>query len=290
MRRSLAVVVAMSLAILVAAPVEAVSVQRTFRTSFGSGGSNGSMSIDYYTNGTGRATYNLTGLRKNTSYHVEVWKGRCGSLKSIAKRIPVVTTDANGSAVASRTLSVTYAYPIWSANWSNLLAVRLVSGSSIKCGNISFTRATRVTVPGYGIDLPIVRGPSGYPYCNVAMYMGALSQPREPGVTFIYAHARKGMFLPLLTQYRRNGGRNLIGKTVNVYSSDSMKHSYRISWVKVMRSVQSAVTITSSRLWLQTSTGPNFSYPKLVISATRISSAGTTYAASHPKAHIVRCG
>jgi hypothetical protein len=290
MRRYIALVLAMSLAVIVAAPVEAASLQRTFRASFGSGGANGSMSIDYFTDGTGRANYSLKGLRKNTSYHVEVWKGRCGSLKSIAKRIPVVATDGAGSASVSRTLTVSYAYPVWSANWSSLLAVRLISGSSIKCGNVSFTRATRVTVPGYGIDLPVVRGPSGYPYCNVAMYMGALSQPTEPGVSFIYAHARKGMFLPLLSQYRLNGGKNLIGKTVNVYTSDSQKHSYRISWVKVMKSVQSAVTITSSRLWLQTSTGPNFSYPKLVISATRISSAGTTFAASHPKPHIVHCG
>ena len=150
--------------------------------------------------------------------------------------------------------------------------------------------ATRVVVPALKIDLPVVKGNTGYPYCNVAMYMPSLSQPLEPGVSFIYAHARTGMFLPLLQQYRANGGRNLIGKQVYVYTSASMRHVYQITSVVVMKSVQSAAGITSERLWLQTSTGPNFTYPKLVIKATRISSAPTTYAASHPAAKIVKCG
>ena len=83
-------------------------------------------------------------------------------------------------------------------------------------------------MPGLGIDLPVVRGPSGYPLCRVAMYLAAVAQPREPGITFIYAHARRGMFLPLLTRYRADGGRSLIGKTVKVWTSDSYVSYYRI--------------------------------------------------------------
>ncbi len=290
MRRSLAVLAALSLALVVALPVQAAGLQRSFRAAMGSSGANGTIRIDYHTDGTGTVVYDVKGLRRGVSYRVEVWKGKCGGLSRLVTRIPGFSTNSSGAMTRTRALSVNYAYPVWAANWSATLAVRIVNGASIKCGNLGFTRATRVVVPGYHVDLPIVRGPSGYPYCNVAMYMPSLSQPLEPGVSFIYAHARTGMFLPLLQQYRANGGRNLIGKQVYVYTSASMRHVYQITSVVVMKSVQSAAGITSERLWLQTSTGPNFTYPKLVIKATRISSAPTTYAASHPAAKIVKCG
>ena len=75
-------------------------------------------------------------------------------------------------------------------------------------------------IPRYDIDLAVVKGPNGYPYCNVAMYMRSLYQPTEPGVTFIYAHARTGMFLPLLNASKKNDGAAMIGKMVYVYTSE----------------------------------------------------------------------
>jgi hypothetical protein len=188
-------------------------------------------------------------------------------------------------------------YPIWKANWSSRLAIRFVSGSSIRCGNLNFVAATRVRVLSQGvlntsIDLPVVRGPSGYPYCNVAMYLSALNQPAEPakGATFIYAHARTGMFLPLLKQWQKNKGINLIGKLAYVYTSNSRLHIYRITAVKQTNDVQAAVGEAQDRLWLQTSTGPNFTYPKLVVKATRIETRAATYPSSHPAARSVKCG
>jgi hypothetical protein len=180
---------------------------------------------------------------------------------------------------------------VWAANWSNTLAIRFISGTSIRCGNLTFPRATRVQVPAYGINLAVVRGPSGYPYCNVGMYMSALSQPQEIGVSFIYAHARTGMFLPLLNNSKVNNGAGMIGKKVYVWTSNGRQHTYQITQVRRhVKSVQSAVGLTSEQLWLQTSEGPNFSYPKLVIVAKRIATAPATYAASHPNVRIVHCG
>ena len=66
-----------------------------------------------------------------------------------------------------------------------------------------------------------MKGPAGYPYCNVAMYMKTLYQPGEPGITSIYAHARKGMFLPLLNHSKVNNGASMIGKLVYVYTTGS---------------------------------------------------------------------
>ena len=66
--------------------------------------------------------------------------------------------------------------------------------------------ATRVVIPSLGIDLPIVsrdlavpnQGPDVYPPCDVAVYHTSFQQPGQPGTAYLYAHARDGMFLPLL--------------------------------------------------------------------------------------------
>ncbi len=47
--------------------------------------------------------------------------------------------------------------------------------------------------------------------------------------------------------------------------------------------------VTGSQLWLQTSEGPNFTYPKVIVIANRIAAARATYAASHPTPRIVYC-
>ena len=97
-------------------------------------------------------------------------------------------------------------------------------------------------MPAYPSTSPVVRSPNGYPYCNVAMYMRALNQPQEPGVTFIFAHARNGMFLPLLNPSKINNGAAMIGKKVCVWTSNSRLHTYKITQVRRhVKSVQSAV-------------------------------------------------
>ena len=122
------------------------------------------------------------------------------------------------------------------------------------------------------------------------MYTPSLAQPREPGYTFIYAHARTGMFLPLLTQYRANGAAGLLGRVVKVYTSDSYVSYYKITSVKKTQDVYNgAYSLDNERLRLQTSTGPNHTYPKLIADAMRYKTVKTTYAASHPTPHPVTC-
>ena len=290
MRRLTALLAALLLVAMFAAPAQAATVQRIFSASMGSSGAYGTVKITVYTDGSGRADYALKGLKKGASYRMEVFRKSCGNLGTVVTRLPNVIASSTGTVKGGRALSGTAMNAIWSANWSYPLALRIMAGTSIKCGNLGFTHATKITLPYLSINLAVVRAPSGYPYCNVAMYLGTLSQPTEPGVTFLMAHARTGMFLPLLTQWQKNQGANLIGKTVNVYTSNSKVSSYRITWVGTVSSVQNAVTIKSEQLWLQTSTGPHGTVAKLVVKAQRISTTSTTYAASHPAVHIVHCG
>jgi sortase family protein len=292
MRRTAAILAALLLlAVATAAPVQAAGVRRVFTAAMGTGGGSGTIRITYRTDGTGRVDYNLKGLRAGATYRVDVHRRTCANLGTVAARLTSVRATSQGTVAYGREIGYTNINNIWSANWSYPLSVRLVSGSSIKCGNLLFPRATRVQVPSYNINLAVVRGPNGYPYCNVAMYMGALNQPQEPGVSFIFAHARTGMFLPLLNASKINDGAAMVGKKVYVWTSNSKLHTYQITQVRRhVKSVQNAVGLQAEQLWLQTSEGPNFTYPKLVIVTKRLSTVSTTYAASHPAARIVHCG
>jgi hypothetical protein len=179
---------------------------------------------------------------------------------------------------------------IWAAARKPGFIIRMVSGASNRCGPFKFTHATRIVISTLNINLPIIRGPSGYPKCRVAMYTPSLAQPKEPGYTFIYAHARTGMFLPLLTQYRNHGAAGLLGRVVKVYTSNSYVSYYKIVSVKKTQDVYAgAYTLDTERLRLQTSTGPNYTYPKLIADAIRYKTVKTTYAASHPTPHPVSC-
>lgn len=290
MRRVLALFLAVIVLGLAAAPVSADTVRRTWRASLGASAANGTATLWAYLDGDARLLLNLHGLRPAATYAVEIRGGSCSSLGSVLTRAQAATMDEIGGLYAYRHLSQGQMNDVWSVARKRSIVIRLVSGSSIRCATLVFNRATRVRIPAYSIDLPVIPGPSGYPPCKVAMYTRELSQPREPGVTMIYAHARRGMFLPLLSASKVNKGAAMIGRLVYVYTSDSKMITYRITQVRRhVTSIQNAAGLTGERLWLYTSEGPNYSYPKLVIVASRIKTVSATYSASHPVARPVSC-
>jgi hypothetical protein len=273
-----------------AAPADALTLQRTWTSKVGSSGGNGAITLKAFTNHSGSIRYALKGLRAGATYSVQIRNGTCARLGSVAASLTAVRTSSTGTVARTNYIDPWKMGDVWSAARKATFVVRIVSGASIRCAAFSFVRATRVAVSGIGIDLPIIRGPSSYPPCRVAMYLASVAQPREPGITFIYAHARTGMFLPLLNSWRNNRGSSLIGRTVRVWTSDSYVSYYKIFKVRTATNAMSGVTsLTRERLWLQTSTGPNHTYPKLIVEASRYKTVKTTYAASHPTAHPVSC-
>lgn len=159
--------------------------------------------------------------------------------------------------------------------------------------------ATRVVIPGMGIDLPIVSegvtlegNEAGYPLCDVAQYMEEFEAPGRLGTTFIYAHARPGMFLPLLEASLVDDGRSLLGLDVLVYTNDAKLYTYRI--FRVQRhatdfSLAEEVPPEERRLVLQTSEGPRGTTPKLMVAARLVSSAAADSADAHPAARPSVC-
>jgi hypothetical protein len=155
--------------------------------------------------------------------------------------------------------------------------------------------ATRVVVPALRIDLPVVRPPNDpnhFPYCNVAEYVPTLSQPGQKGTTYLYAHARDGMFLPLLLQSRVDNGSAMLGMLVQVYTSDDRVYLYEIT--RVLRHQSELYTRPAEQVLLQTSEGPRKGVPGytglvMMVIANPISSGPADHAAANPTARPVTC-
>lgn len=153
--------------------------------------------------------------------------------------------------------------------------------------------ATRVVIAALGIDLPIVKPASdaAYPWCDVAMYIQELGQPGSGRATYIYAHAREGMFLPLLEASLVNNGAKMLGMLVEVYTSDSQLFLYEITEVRRHQvDLDDAVTATTEQLWLQTSEGPRGTRQKLQVVARFLSTGSADPTAAHPEAKPRVCG
>ena len=288
-------IAALALAMILVATINvggalALTTQRLWQANVGTDAVNGRVSLRAYTNTTGLLTLRLKAMKANRSYSLEIRAGTCTSLGTVRARFLNATSTSTGLISTSRNVSGAKMSAIWKVARTGSIAFRTVSGTHIRCATLKFPTATRIVISSLGIDLPVIKGPKGYPPCRVAMYMAELSQPREPGVTLIFAHARTGMFLPLLTRSRINNGKSLIGLRVKVYTSDSKVLTYQIVSVRRhVTSIQSAFGVTYERLWMYTSEGPNSSYPKLIVSAKRVAIAATSYAASHPRARPVSC-
>jgi len=153
---------------------------------------------------------------------------------------------------------------------------------------------TRVRIPALRVDLPVVKPPGGtntYPLCDVAMYIQQLGQPGEGRATYLYAHARDGMFLPILAASKIRDGKKMLGMVVEVYTSDDQRFLYEI--VEVRRhqlDLNDAITATSEELWLQTSEGPKGTPGKTQVRATFLSQEAADPAEAHPKPKPVACG
>jgi sortase (surface protein transpeptidase) len=155
--------------------------------------------------------------------------------------------------------------------------------------------ATRVVVPALKIDLPIVKpagGSNAYPQCNVAMYIKELHQPGQGGATYLYAHARDGMFGPIyhlaIEKHKPNA---MKGMLIQVYTSDDQLFVYFVTEVRVhQKTLDDASAATTEQLWLQTSEGPKGTVGKTQVLAELLTVGPADHDAAHPVAHPVNCG
>jgi sortase (surface protein transpeptidase) len=148
--------------------------------------------------------------------------------------------------------------------------------------------ATRVRIAAMDIDLPVVKGPDGYPYCNVAMYLvdPNLGQPGQGRATYLFAHARTGMFLPLLD----TPAKKQIGMIVEVWTSDDQRFLYEVTEVRRKQlDLDDAAAADHEQLWLQTSEGPHGTPGKTQVVAELLSVEPASHDEANPEPRIVHC-
>jgi len=140
--------------------------------------------------------------------------------------------------------------------------------------------ASRIRIPSLNIDLPVVSGdlvvPGNvdlYPLCDVAMFSPVFVQPGQDGATYIYAHAQRGMFAPLLKASEVNDGASMVGALIEVYTSDDELHLYELYQVKRHATDLSLANppLGTHMLVLQTSEGVSGTIPKLQVAARPLS-------------------
>lgn len=282
-------------AALAAAAVPAVSgaevVRRTWAATFAGGAGTGSLTS--YVSAVGLLRLNVGGLVPNAAAAARVYAGSCARLRGLITEVEGLRTSSSATLRRDIRVSAYRMNKVWASVQAGApLALWVVSGGTGRCAELTAPVATRVVVPSLGIDLPVVKPPStsSYPLCNVAEYLQVRWQPGEHGGTFLYAHARQGMFLPLLTESRRAGGGRLPGALIDVYTSDSKRYTYRITQVLRSQYYLPPPSNTTTRLWLQTSEGPRGTRNKLILVASQIGVSAASYAAAHPTPRPVRCG
>ena len=132
---------------------------------------------------------------------------------------------------------------------------------------------SRIAVPRLGIDLPLALGEiardvpregfAGATPENVAFVFPSSRLPGEGGNTYIYAHARTGMFLSLW-------GAKLGDEVVIYRPDDGARRSYRVALIAPRVNPTDAHWLDPNgeeRLTLQTSTGPNPGDPRFIVVA-----------------------
>jgi hypothetical protein len=139
--------------------------------------------------------------------------------------------------------------------------------------------ATRVRVAALDIDMPVIEGGDEYPLCNVAMYINRLSQPGNGGATYLYGHARPGMFLPLL----RTRANEQLGMIAEVWTNDDLKFLYEIIEVRRHQtSLDGPAKVKRDELWLQTSEGPRGTVGKTQVRARLLSVERAAHGPANP--------
>jgi len=157
-------------------------------------------------------------------------------------------------------------------------------------------RPSRVAIPALRIDLPVVPPPrnSTWPLCDVAEYFRppTFQHPGDDGVTYIYGHAQRGMFLSILEASLVTGGRALIGEEVRVWTVNGQRFTYEITRVRRhQKTLAWAFELPPNSLVLQTSEDQYRTGGKVMLQARQVGQAVVaTLEEARPSAKPRVCG
>ena len=133
----------------------------------------------------------------------------------------------------------------------------------------------RLSIQRLGISLPLAPGDvqrdviAGATPEGVALLFPGTPVPGSGGNSYIYAHARTGMFLSLWDVR--------LGDLVDVTAADGTRFRYVITQIAPRVDPADSTWLDQSgpeRLTLQTSTGPTGGYPRFIAVAARLPQSG----------------
>jgi LPXTG-site transpeptidase (sortase) family protein len=180
------------------------------------------------------------------------WSGHAPTGSSPPPTVAAVTTSPGPSPILSATPSSTLG-PTLSPTATPVPAI---------------PAGYRIKIPRLTIDLPIAEGEVERDIVrqetpeNVALHFPGSAIPGAGGNSYIYAHARRGMFLSLWSAR--------VGDEIWITAPDARELRYVVSEVHPRvdpTDVSWAARSAGERLTLQTSTGPNSGDPRFVVIA-----------------------
>ena len=120
----------------------------------------------------------------------------------------------------------------------------------------------------------------------------AFGQPGEGRVTYLYAHARDGMFGPIYNlAIQKKTPKKMIGMLVQVYTNYNRMYLYEVRQVRLhVTSLDAALARDKEEVWLQTSEGPKGTPGKTQVLTKFLSVEDSTQKESQPKPKPDRCG
>jgi hypothetical protein len=121
-----------SLALVPAA--SSATVTSAWQAKIGAKGANGTAKLQVYDTGTGSLTLRLMKMRPATLLPVVLHKGTCRAVGPVLARLDAVRSSNAGVANRTSSLTVTRVRAILAATRSGKLAIRVGSGSALRCG------------------------------------------------------------------------------------------------------------------------------------------------------------
>ncbi len=118
-----------------------------------------------------------------------------------------------------------------------------------------------------------------------------LGQPGRGIATYLFAHARDGMFGPIYElAIQKHQPQKMLGMIVQVYTSDNKLYLYEVQKVLLHQlTLDGPMSADSEQLWLQTSEGPKGTPGKTQLKATLLSVGAADPKDAHPKAKPLNC-
>jgi hypothetical protein len=124
-----------SLALVPAA--SSATVTSAWQAKIGSRGANGTAKVQVFNTGTGSLTLRLVKMRPAMLLPVVLHKGTCSAVGPVLARLDSVRSSNAGVANRTSSLTVTRVRAILAATRSGKVAIRIGSGSALRCGAFS---------------------------------------------------------------------------------------------------------------------------------------------------------